>query len=700
MRASFLALVASGVLAVAGCSERHDSPAATARVDPRLENSLWRFAPTDAVLGMVVADGTLSSSLRSLAEIERVISTIAGGREAISQLRSRLGRRGSFDPFDPRAYATVGIDVDKGAAVFINDEDEPLVVLSLVDRKAFRAFVNAKVETVRGRELDRLPEGAYCVEAQGRYLCAERVAVLDAAMADAVAPLAERYLGLAPSLHGEIEIVAALDRMPRAAGDFRNLRAVVTDVRTAAVAIALSGGRLAVNGWLEGRVAAAIREGAPASSPAALVSAEEPAVFAMGVRIPPPALEGHLPESLPLAGADLRQALFDPWTGDVRIRVTPSSESPGFAVTAVFAMKDTSALAKLARPLCTMASALPGVSAKGSDGECAATIDAADMGWKRFAALAPTLPVTARIGASELRVTLGIPDPAGGSNAHGPVSKDLVKGPWTVAMWGRWADPFVSQRGLGPGLAKDVLASATPEQQLMIQAARILFAHLYETGLGLALEENGIRVAFEITTMAADEAKAYRAYSDLVAASVPTGKAYQDALIALADAHPGSLVAQQAGLAKTGAPTMGSALALGYVLARSPLARFDQASMAAEAPYNLERIEAAVRRYHADTGKLPPSTAMTPPLGECCKSGGKCVPRSAPWHGKGWSELLFELREPHYFSYQYERSGKSFVIRAVGDLDCDGQASTYAVEGRLKGKRIETKPVAQRGQDD
>jgi len=698
MRTFVLPLVLSSALVVAACGQRHEAASDDgAKPDARLAKSLWRFAPEDAVFGIVVADGALPSLLEALAEVERIVAAVSGGKEALEQLRARLGRRGTFDPFDRRAYAAIGIDVTRGAAVFVNADEEPVVILSVTDRASFRDFVGGKVEKVGERELDRLPDGAYCIDAEGRYLCAERVATLDAAIRVRRSPLAERYLALPATRHGDLELLATVDRVPNAANQLGRLRSIVTDVRTASVAVTVSGGRLAITGWLEGTVADSIHKSlAPSVAPADGTGA---ATLALRLRVPQELFAAQLPSAIPVAGHDLRKAFFDQWDGDLQLRIGASESAPGFAGSLTLGLTDSGAMAELMGPLCALAAAHPALKMKPSDGACTGTLDVKRLGWEAFATFVPALPLTARVGKREVEVVLGAPA-GSGLSARGPLSKALFAEPWSLAVWGRWGDPFASRRGLGPRLDQDVKESLTPEQHLMVQAARILFAHLYETGLGLRASANGIEVVFELSTMAADPANVYRAYSDLVLASIPTGKSYADELALLAQSHPGTLLAEQATAVHTGAPTLGLGLALGYSLSRSRLARFDKQSMAAEAPHNLERIGEAVRRYHADTGNLPPSTAMTPPVGECCQSGGKCVPRSGPWHGKGWTELLFELREPHYFSYQYQRRGKSFVIRAVGDLDCDGEASTYSAKGRLKGKRIEIEPVEHRGARD
>jgi hypothetical protein len=52
--------------------------------------------------------------------------------------------------------------------------------------------------------------------------------------------------------------------------------------------------------------------------------------------------------------------------------------------------------------------------------------------------------------------------------------------------------------------------------------------------------------------------------------------------------------------------------------------------------------------------------------------------------------LQFSVDDPHYYSFQYElgKDGESFTVTARGDLDCDGEYSTFSMEGRIEGGEI------------
>jgi len=62
---------------------------------------------------------------------------------------------------------------------------------------------------------------------------------------------------------------------------------------------------------------------------------------------------------------------------------------------------------------------------------------------------------------------------------------------------------------------------------------------------------------------------------------------------------------------------------------------------------------------------------------------GKCNPDPSLWKHRVWKQLGFSVDDPHYYSYRYQSDGKTFKATAYADLDCDGQASTFTLEGSV-----------------
>lgn len=117
-----------------------------------------------------------------------------------------------------------------------------------------------------------------------------------------------------------------------------------------------------------------------------------------------------------------------------------------------------------------------------------------------------------------------------------------------------------------------------------------------------------------------------------------------------------------------------------------------------EAIVHIRKIYGASRVYiieehHLQNGtvlpqQFPDSQAATP-VASCCGSpGAKCPGNPSDWDIETWRALQFSLDDPHYFRYEYESTGSAsagpgsrFTIRALGDLNCNGDQSTFEMVG-------------------
>lgn len=97
--------------------------------------------------------------------------------------------------------------------------------------------------------------------------------------------------------------------------------------------------------------------------------------------------------------------------------------------------------------------------------------------------------------------------------------------------------------------------------------------------------------------------------------------------------------------------------------------------------YLADRVESSI----AATGHVPATAAGPTPLPTCCEVGGTCEPDPATWAAPGWQALQFSIDGDYRYTYTYlpDPSGRSAILRAVGDLDCDGTSSTYELEVRI-----------------
>jgi hypothetical protein len=130
--------------------------------------------------------------------------------------------------------------------------------------------------------------------------------------------------------------------------------------------------------------------------------------------------------------------------------------------------------------------------------------------------------------------------------------------------------------------------------------------------------------------------------------------------------------------------------------AKQAMEEYMDKSKVAEANLNLRQLATTLQVYMEieqvqpdgtfAIGKVPTTAAApTPPLGTCCASEGKkCAPDPAVWAVEPWQTLKFQLDTPHYFSYEYvpAADGRSFTLKAHGDLDCDGEFMVVSLKGR------------------
>ncbi len=108
-------------------------------------------------------------------------------------------------------------------------------------------------------------------------------------------------------------------------------------------------------------------------------------------------------------------------------------------------------------------------------------------------------------------------------------------------------------------------------------------------------------------------------------------------------------------------------------------------TQAQEADDLLEYLADRITAEIGTSGRVPALAAGPTPLPICCEQGGTCSPDPALWATPAWQALGFSIDGDYRYTYSYvpDPGGRSAVIRAVGDLDCDGESSLYEVELRI-----------------
>jgi type IV pilus assembly protein PilA len=109
-------------------------------------------------------------------------------------------------------------------------------------------------------------------------------------------------------------------------------------------------------------------------------------------------------------------------------------------------------------------------------------------------------------------------------------------------------------------------------------------------------------------------------------------------------------------------------------------------SKSSEASLNLNKIGKNLKtEFQTSSSFVTVDGAMLPQAGgSCCNKGGGTIPKDkcpvVAWTGdSGWNELEFQVGEPSQYNYSYKGGTTSATAYAVGDLDCDGKASTWTL---------------------
>ncbi len=135
--------------------------------------------------------------------------------------------------------------------------------------------------------------------------------------------------------------------------------------------------------------------------------------------------------------------------------------------------------------------------------------------------------------------------------------------------------------------------------------------------------------------------------------------------------------------------------------------RYMKKAKTSEARTLVRKIYDGARAYYLDCPTSPamfpePSQPATPTLGTCCANGGRCSPGQDYWTNPTWVALAFSVDDPHYYMYAYTVAGNpakgspavvdgsnNYTALGYGDLDCDGQYSTFSVFGAIDKKHAD-----------
>lgn len=116
----------------------------------------------------------------------------------------------------------------------------------------------------------------------------------------------------------------------------------------------------------------------------------------------------------------------------------------------------------------------------------------------------------------------------------------------------------------------------------------------------------------------------------------------------------------------------------------------------------LAKISAGARIYYLEPRNVGsrtfPATIGLTPGANCCTTS-KCPIDVTDWEQDTWEALFFELKDPHYYRYSFESNNvpggtSNYRATAEGDLDCDGDLSTFWIYGEGSGDDVTAGGIA------
>ncbi|HWN70274.1 MAG TPA: hypothetical protein VNM90_21690, partial [Haliangium sp.] len=519
------------------------------RIAPTTD-ALWALAPAGTKLGVVVAPGTGPLLAAAWAVWERSASRFPTLLQApLTELRGAA----PAELFDAGARARMGLDIERGAALFMVSQDEFALVLPVVDRAAFRQRVGGAEQEVDGVAVDVDVMGDFrCRDIAEHYVCA----ISDAALAavgnsDALARrIAERPAGL----RGAIEIEVGIDILDQA--ERANIAETFPGLTVARAAVQLAPGVLTARMYVDGKVAS-VDAGAMLQVPDTLArraAEKRPGGF---FRLTQPGLGEQAAALMSLAGMSLGLEIdtgpLAELTGEV-VAASAAGDVLDFSVQ--LGARNGKRLQPLVNQLCQAAqdAGLP-VPVKMESERCMLRVEPLLL---TLAGVPPELglerPLELALGTSDtalvLHLTLGGQTSTAGSEMS-PLGRELLTERWAFALWGRGTvlRKMQSAPFMHPGAMLHALPSEDKETVEAARATLWLLAHLAEVGWGLALRQDGTHAVLHLGTHWANPDEVVRAYEALLDRMLAGGAGgdggdVQADFAALAQKHPRTLLGQ------------------------------------------------------------------------------------------------------------------------------------------------------------
>jgi hypothetical protein len=672
MRTMAAVLMAIGLAAV-GCKKDDGDKAADSPLQesapPKGAADLWKLAPPDTLAAVVVREGSLARLASGVQTVRDAYRQVPGAIALMAELERTMPGVGEM-VLDPKQWSTFGLDLSKPAAGFFLD-GTGIVILPVGDRDAFVKTLGGASHDSGAARVDTIDDMT-CKVIDDRYTCATDEALF--AALGTGSPLIDRVAARGEAYRGDIEFDVETPDDP----DFQGLYG----------AIILDPGAVTARARFRGNTSKWPPVfGGPASRVKKL-AANPPAGF---VRL-------HLKGDALAASADPSPSPFGPsqkdlvgaLTGEILAYGLPGKDPAGAIE---IGLADAGPVREAVAKLCPLlARGVPGVTASYESDHCKGTVSLrtlAQLAGNPMPIPFDQLAFDVSVADDAVIIGLGTGSGKGGKAVMGRAGTELLTGDWDLAWWGFGAM-------LTELIDPDMLQMISGEEKLFVISGLWAMLHLNEFGVGIKKTDDGLEVMLRVATQWANPHDVVAELEPLLV-DAAQGKDVSAAMQALVAKHPKSPLGRSHDNAVGGMVPAVAAIGVTAAVAIPAFMKYQQKSKGAEARFMLDKMYQGARAYYLDpkvtAGSLQvadpsfpaQSTPITPPLGTCCAQGGKCLPDASTWTDPTWVQLQFSVDDPHYYSYQYEVApdGRSFTVRAYGDLDCDGEYATFEMVGLI-----------------
>jgi hypothetical protein len=597
-------------------------PASTAEID-----ALWKLAPEGAVVGAVASPRAMQLVEHGYADVTKLLGSIPEVAPLLAKMSADMKRDLGTEIL---TFDAVGMSSTKGGfALFMTDAKRGFFVLPVSDRDKFLKIVHG----TKGDPFDTFAkDGTVCETTHGVYACATDKAMfdligkgkLDASGANARGDIELATKDFAPAGNGKVDL-AVVAQLARGQVTFRGS---VKGFSVGPLALLPSPSKPHLEGDRTNGFALAYVKQLIAMAP--------------------------LPSGREIAGvspADIAKTIDDPITmtsqsSTIEIRVPLSDITP----------------VKTLLEHCVDVGAKLG--AKLVDGACEIMV--------------PNFPVPIDLWIEDKALHIGQKHAAKGESIEmSGLGKELSTSDWHFAFYGRGSilagTPAMwdSMRSSQQMLPRDVT--------MMMQGVIRGMLMFNEVGIAMRAEGETLRFVFGLRTAWANPDEVVAKLAAVNPDDVLAGKGLE---LSKAIAPAGSPLASDL---KTGYTGLMAPTAFVGVLAAVAIPAFMdymKKGKKTEVSLRLNRLGKNLKVYYEENATFPVGDAPLLPAKACCgQPQNKCpADPKAFQDDKVWSVLDFVVDEPSLYQYSYHSDGKTAVVQAIGDLDCDGSAATFTLK--------------------